>query len=578
MTSAIRIVLFSFSFSAIAVIGQNSWFVQPLSGTITESLFDIESIDVNVSYAVGDNGKMFKTTNGGQNWDPITSGTSFTIYDAEFLTEQLGWVCGNGGMIMKTSNGGNTWSQQSLSSSIEFYEINFLGSLVGVAAGQNTTTLEAVLYFTSDGGGIWTPLTVPSGMENIIDIEFTSTTTGYILSEYEMYYTSNGGLAWTPVPIPSTYAMFCIEMSDATHGWISGADGSVFYTSDGGADWTQQPTPTISALKSITIVDANTAFICGYGGTIISTTNGGADWVANIVPVTSALYSISAVDANNAWACGENGKILRLSTGSDLFLEDYTGVSATCPMTPFFITLNVKNIGLVPITSGTFKVFDGVTQVLSYDWSGNLLPGYYENIIAGEITISSNTILTITFIGDDVTSNNTLLEPVVINSDQAYGTNGPITACAGSPIELTAYGGNSYFWLNASSDSSSQTQTIQATSGQFVVAIYQTACTFYDTVFVSLEVGDCGTSAFSPNGDGQNDFFFIDFLPAGKNTVTILNRWGDELIVIPDYDNVNVHWDGTIPNGSSVPEGTYFYTVHSDVEGAVLKGWVQIVR
>lgn len=578
MTTKLRILFFAALCSAPSVMAQDTWFIQPLSTSISESFFDVESVNADVSYVVGDNGKMFKTTNGGLSWSPVTSGSVFSIYDAEFLTEQLGWVCGNGGMVMKTSTGGNVWSQQSLGSSIELYEINFLGSLVGVVAGQNTSTFEAVLFFTSDGGNIWTPLTAPSGMENIIDIEFISTTTGYVLDEYGLYYTTNGGLNWTPVSVPASYAMFCIEMFDAAHGWISGAEGSVFYTSNGGADWIPQTTPCTSMLKSISIVDVNTAFICGYNGTIISTTNAGSDWIANVVPVTSALYSICAVDANYVWSCGENGQILRLSTGTDLLLEDYTGVSVTCPLTPFFIPLTVKNIGLVPITSGTFKVFAGVTEVLSYDWSGNILPGYYESIIIGEVTISANTILTITFIGDDLTSNNTLLEPIAINSDQAYGTNGPLTACAGSPIQLTAYGGNSYFWLNASADSANQTQTIPATSGQFVVAIYQSACTMYDTVFVSLEVGDCGTTAFSPNGDGQNDFFFIDFLPAGKNTVTILNRWGDELIVIPDYDNVSVHWDGTIANGSSVPEGTYFYTVHSDAEGAVLKGWVQIVR
>ena len=81
-------------------------------------------------------------------------------------------------------------------------------------------------------------------------------------------------------------------------------------------------------------------------------------------------------------------------------------------------------------------------------------------------------------------------------------------------------------------------------------------------------------TGFSPNGDGQNDVFTIkaiEFYP--ENTLTIFNRWGNEVYQIEGYKN---SWRGTY-NGKDLPDGTYFYRL--EIKGqSPRNGFVEIKR
>jgi gliding motility-associated-like protein len=74
-------------------------------------------------------------------------------------------------------------------------------------------------------------------------------------------------------------------------------------------------------------------------------------------------------------------------------------------------------------------------------------------------------------------------------------------------------------------------------------------------------------NAFSPNGDGVNDYFEIlgiDYYE--NNSITIINRWGNKVYEAKNYGiNTNPKfWDGKSDTGFSfgddnLPTGTYFY-------------------
>ena len=74
-------------------------------------------------------------------------------------------------------------------------------------------------------------------------------------------------------------------------------------------------------------------------------------------------------------------------------------------------------------------------------------------------------------------------------------------------------------------------------------------------------------NAFTPNGDGINDFFEIigiGLYPG--NTITIVNRWGNKVYEAKNYgiDTNPVFWDGNANQGSTflgneLPDGTYYY-------------------
>ncbi|MES2130702.1 MAG: gliding motility-associated C-terminal domain-containing protein [Bacteroidota bacterium] len=82
----------------------------------------------------------------------------------------------------------------------------------------------------------------------------------------------------------------------------------------------------------------------------------------------------------------------------------------------------------------------------------------------------------------------------------------------------------------------------------------------------------------SPNGDGMNDFFYIENIGAfTENKVEIFNRWGQKLSEIKHYDNTTNFWKGTIGAGNELaPSGTYFYVIDLGNGTAPIKGWLEL--
>jgi gliding motility-associated-like protein len=71
-------------------------------------------------------------------------------------------------------------------------------------------------------------------------------------------------------------------------------------------------------------------------------------------------------------------------------------------------------------------------------------------------------------------------------------------------------------------------------------------------------------NAFSPNGDGKNEIFYVDgigFIP-GTFKMWIYNRWGNLVTIIEDP---SVGWDGGGKNGAE--PGTYVYRIEVDGYG-----------
>lgn len=84
-----------------------------------------------------------------------------------------------------------------------------------------------------------------------------------------------------------------------------------------------------------------------------------------------------------------------------------------------------------------------------------------------------------------------------------------------------------------------------------------------------LDIDVVGTvkvfNGITPDGDGINDFLYIQYLDvvegAANNKVTILNRWGDIVFEIENYDNVSRVFAGQTDSGKELPTGTYFYKI-----------------
>lgn len=79
-------------------------------------LYNIEMVNENTGWVIGDQGQIAKTTNGGTNWRAQYSG--YPLWGIDFISSDTVWAVGMLGLILKTVNGGGTVSVQNISSEV----------------------------------------------------------------------------------------------------------------------------------------------------------------------------------------------------------------------------------------------------------------------------------------------------------------------------------------------------------------------------------------------------------------------------------------------------------------------------
>ena len=89
-------------------------------------------------------------------------------------------------------------------------------------------------------------------------------------------------------------------------------------------------------------------------------------------------------------------------------------------------------------------------------------------------------------------------------------------------------------------------------------------------------------NAVSPNGDAKNQTFIIQYIDVfedtRKNHVTIVNRWGDVVFEISDYNNTDRVFSGLSQNGNELPSGTYFYRIEFSGGRKTKTGYLSLKR
>ena len=174
----------------------------------------------------------------------------------------------------------------------------------------------------------------------------------------------------------------------------------------------------------------------------------------------------------------------------------------------------------------------------------------------------------------------------------AYAANAGnnITICKGDSVQIGAAPRAQYIynWLPAAAlnnDSISNPWVKPAVTTTYYLhqkdfkfdetidSVIVTVRTCEDTTKNSLTI----PNAFTPNGDGYNDYFKVKGSNIRSLTGKIFNRWGEELFRFTD---ANSKWDGKY-KGKTVSDGVYFYIITATFNNGEVQekhGCVEVVR
>ncbi len=304
--------------------------------------------------------------------------------------------------------------------------------------------------------------------------------------------------------------------------------------------------PITQPLKISSSLVSKTLDFCGLGNgnatisisggtnpyTILWSPTGGTGLNAN--NLTAGNYSVYITDNNN---CKDTFN-LNISSGIQPILTSAIVTPTSCNYsTDGTITINtIGNLGLFNYT--------WIPNVSSTNTATNLSSGIYTIHITNNFCDS-------TLVLKVDAPNRIVNQPFIITPGCGVNL---------GTINLLTSGGNgqfTYLWSNGS------TKPIvdSLVSGSYEVTVTDlNGCISKDTFYIRepLDVIPGIPNAFSPNNDGENDFFMIMNPEAPFELVAfqVYNRWGN--LVFNTYDKFSKGWDGKI-NGKYAEMDVYSY-------------------
>ncbi len=322
----------------------------------------VNPTDPNTAYLGTAGGGVWKTTDGGQTWNPLTDSQASlaigavavdpnnpsTVFagtgEADFSGDSY---YGEG--LLKSTDAGSTWTLVQT----PFLNGNTTGSFASIAVqpGNSNVVLagnvgvsNSGLWRSADGGTTWTEVLAPGGYAGVTAVMFDVKNSSiayagiggyYPTSAGSVYMSTDSGQTWTPIDgsgagtIPTPANVFRTALAESADGTTLyaafansslTAPGLIYSTTNKGTSWTQLATPSPDGIDwyrdSIAVSPTNPQVLYAAGIGLYESTDGGQTWVKNTGGV---LYA-------------DQHSIVFSADGSRLYVADDGGIfSSTAP-------------------------------------------------------------------------------------------------------------------------------------------------------------------------------------------------------------------------------------------------------
>ncbi|MBE0644573.1 MAG: T9SS type A sorting domain-containing protein [Bacteroidetes bacterium] len=300
-------------------VSQPGWFQVRSEGD--PLLFSIDLFDADHITAVGSNGLILQSDNGGASWRTVSSAASENLRRVRWFSPSLGILLGNGGMALKSTDGGATWQQLTTGTSVVLFDVHFFDEnnwlVIGQAAFEMTTT---------DGGATWDYQ--GSGTNNFNEIAFKGDLGIIVGNKGTIRTTEDGGSHWRDRSGATDFELTSISIGDDSTAIAVGANGTILRTEDKGRKWTvvfaSIPLSTFR-LSGVRHLTRERVVLAGYGGLLLWSTDAGLSWYPQESNTQKNLEALSFIDSKNGVAAGWDGTIMRTTTGGTLAVTRLAG-------------------------------------------------------------------------------------------------------------------------------------------------------------------------------------------------------------------------------------------------------------
>ncbi len=340
-------------------------------------------------------------------------------------------------------------------------------------------------------------------------------------------------------------------------------------------------------------------------------TCGQTNCVSVTVDVLSAAIMADGITSDNNYFCTGDSAILEVYGGAIVAGSDWTWYENSCGGTPigtgatitvypstntaYFVRAEggaCGNTGCVSISINVldayaymppfdtlcgmgypFELTNGVPEGGVYSGAG-ITNGIFDPILAGIGTHS----VTYTFTEANGCIAIATGEIVIDSNDITASVSIVPEICAEGGITLvgSTYGGSGFYiyeWSNGYIGNPLQyadtgTYSVIVVDGSNCVSIIPDIVVDENVACIEMP------NSFTPNNDGTNDMWNLDFSSYSNGSIQVYSKWGN---LVWESSGTMLSWDGTY-NGQVLPAGTYYYILDIDNGTLTQNGPVTIVK
>lgn len=278
-------------------------------------LTDVALLDNGDAWAVGYDGqhvdRLYFSNDRGKTWKAMeVPGTGFTLSAITFSDSQHGWAVGGNGLVIRTSNGGKSWellkpptrTESSVRVS-DLHAVHFANSSVGYTAGRekfgnkiNDEVWGSVeIFCTKDGGETWRKCYQENKPLSVFQITTFSESGAFAVLGSHLIRTDNQGETWQWVSTSAKYISSIAFAPDRT-GWLVGSHGVFQHSTDGGKTWQQPSSLTQDFVNrewwEVAFNSNGTGLAVGEDSTLALSIDNGKTWELQTPITTDPLRAI----------------------------------------------------------------------------------------------------------------------------------------------------------------------------------------------------------------------------------------------------------------------------------------------
>jgi photosystem II stability/assembly factor-like uncharacterized protein len=294
------------------------------------SLHDVQFVDRQEGWAVGDEGVIWHTIDGGVTWERQPTGVRASLRSLHFLTPYTGWVVGreelpNGGgsvgVVLFTQDGGLKWDRAGHNTLPGLNHVRFLDNRTGTIVGDGTEQFPTGLFTTADNGRTWKP--VPGARyPGWLSAAFQDAENGILAGHWSRLATlRRGTIAAADVDVATGRSVSALQLVK-NRAVAVGQGGLVLLSETAGQRW-GYPEQLLLPEEVRASWDFRTVFCLGDhiwiagrpGSRILHSADWGKHWDLRITGQALPLNSLFFIDEQRGWAVGDFGVALTTVDG-----------------------------------------------------------------------------------------------------------------------------------------------------------------------------------------------------------------------------------------------------------------------